>query len=111
VRERGSTDSGVLTLIMKEAGELLQYRNKPAEYVGRLYVSHKDEFDNDCTYMSCIGGDATRPPLRERLFTLDGLILLCMHSEQPVAQNRKTFSLPTVVYREEPRQIFTISIR
>lgn len=79
-------ESGNLTLTMRDAGELLQYRNKPAEYVGRLYASHKDEFDNDCTFMSCIGGSVNQPPQRERIFTLDGLILLCMFSEQPVAK-------------------------
>jgi len=44
------------------------------------------EFDNDCTYLSISdkGVDVHTPPVRHRVFTIEGLILLCMFSEQPV---------------------------
>jgi prophage antirepressor-like protein len=77
-------DGGKLTLTMKQIGEHLGYE-RPADQVGKLYLAHKAEFDNDCTEMTYIGGLVNRPPLRERVFTLDGLILLCMFSEQPGA--------------------------
>jgi hypothetical protein len=54
VRERGSTDNGVLTLTMKEAGELLQYKF-PVEQISKLYQAHKDEYDTDCTGLTIIG--------------------------------------------------------
>lgn len=44
-------------------------------------------FDNDCTQVSVSDiREYGAPPRRERVFTLDGLILLCMFSEQPVAK-------------------------
>lgn len=80
------SESGKLTLTMKEAGELLGY-SKPREAIGHIYSAHKDEFDNECTHLSVSDtADIHTPPVRERIFTLDGLILLCMFSEQPVAK-------------------------
>jgi len=73
-----------LCLSGEDIGKHLGYKN-PAEAVSRLFRLHADEFDNDCAQMSVMnipGG----PPRRERVFTLDGLILLCMFSEQPVAK-------------------------
>jgi prophage antirepressor-like protein len=78
---------GALTLTMKEAGELLGYEH-PKENISRLYAAHKDEFDHDCTQVAISATEVTanQPPRRERIFTLDGLIVLCFHSEQPVAK-------------------------
>lgn len=80
------TDDGKLTLTMRETGELLGYKH-PTDSISALFRSHKDEFDNDCTQMvvSTVR-EVGAPPIRERTFTIDGLILLCMFSEQPVAK-------------------------
>lgn len=74
---------------MREIGARLEYTD-PQNAINRLYLRHKDEFDNDCTHVSVSDTPASvnAPPTRERVFTLDGLILLCMFSEQPKA---KTF--------------------
>ncbi len=76
-----------LTLTMREIGALLQYKY-PLENVSKLYQDHKDEFDNDCTQIAVSAIQATvgRPPRRERIFTLEGLALICMFSEQPIAK-------------------------
>jgi prophage antirepressor-like protein len=80
-------DCGKLTLTMKEAGELLGYK-QPAKSVSNLFNEHKDEFDNDCTQITVsVIREVGAPPVRERCFTLDGLILLCMFSEQKIAKN------------------------
>ena len=78
-------DGKRLLLSMKEIGELLGYKN-PAESASKVYQGHKDEFDNDCTELavSAIPGESRQ--IRERLFTLEGLALLCMFSEQPIAK-------------------------
>jgi len=79
-------EGGKLTLTMKESGELLCYKN-PAISISNLYQEHKDEFDSDCTQLTVsVMPEVNRPPTRERVFTLDGLILLCMFSEQPIAK-------------------------
>ena len=69
---------------MREIGQILGYKD-PNDSIGRLYLHHKEEFDNDCTQLVYIGGAVNTPPNRERLFSLEGLILICMFSEQPIA--------------------------
>lgn len=81
-------DCGKLTLTLKETAEHLGYKDD-GQAIGRLFAAHRDEFDSDCTQINILAdtGSVGRPPLRQRVFTLDGLILLCMFSTQPKAQN------------------------
>lgn len=81
-------DGGRLTMTMRDAGEFLQYKH-PTKAIGHLYNEHRDEFDNDCTQISVSETRDGFPPQRERVFTIDGLILLCMFSEQVVAKKAR----------------------
>jgi len=78
---------GKLTLSMTDIGRHLGYAT-PRETISKLYQVHKDEFDSDCTQIvvSTTGVSVHEPPRKERVFTLDGLILICMFSEQPIAK-------------------------
>ncbi|MFH1739221.1 MAG: BRO family protein [bacterium] len=79
------SENGKLCLTPKEIGEVLGYK-QPGKSVDNLYNEHKDEFDNDCTQITVSVNRDGYPPQRERIFYLDGLILLCMFSEQPIAK-------------------------
>jgi prophage antirepressor-like protein len=79
-------DNGQMVLTMEEAGKLYGYAN-PRDGVSNLLKLHRDEFDSDCTHMLVMSvADVHRPPLHERVFTLEGLLLLGMFCELPNAK-------------------------
>ncbi len=78
-------EDGKLSLTAEEAGRLFEYR-QPGKAIDHLYRGHRDEFDNDCTQVAILAVRDGSPPRRERIFFLEGLILLSMLSEQPRAK-------------------------
>jgi prophage antirepressor-like protein len=74
-----------MTLTMQQIGELLAMKH-PSKGVSHIYNTNQDEFDNDCTHISITETRDGGPPRRERVFTIEGLILICMRSDQPNAK-------------------------
>ncbi len=102
-----SEDDGELWLTAAEIGEALGYA-QPNQAISKLFREHKDDFSNDInlivdtTIRVNLLGDSIRvkanPPNRERIFNLEGIALICMFSEQPIA---KEFRNPGPVLRSD----------
>lgn len=83
-------EKGTLWLTTREIGEALEYEN-PRVSIHTLYRAHADEFDNDSTrVIDTITGENT--PIRIREFSIEGVMLLAMFSEQPLAKKLRKWA-------------------
>jgi len=81
---RKTTDGQDLVVTMEDVGKALQYAN-PRQSIDKIFREHRDEFDGDITsvVVSATSGNLER---RARVFNLEGIALICMFSEQPIAK-------------------------
>lgn len=109
---RRAEDGEELWLNAAEIGKALNYKN-PAGAIRNIAKQHADEFDSSVSqiHVSCIRAEL--PPTKERLFNLEGIALICMFSEQPIAKQfrkwvrRVAKEVLTKGKYEEPRLIQT----
>ncbi len=94
-----SEDDGELWLTAAEIGKALGYTH-PAQSINYLHKQHKDEFDNHITQVvdTTIPSNLTR---KIRIFNLEGIALICMFSEQPIAKKFRKW------VRRVAKEVFT----
>jgi len=86
--EAFNDENGRLLMSSKQCGEMLEY-TKASERINDLFRKHQDEFEEGFTHANHLHRESRcnskgRPS--SRYFTLEGLALICMFSEQPVAK-------------------------
>ncbi len=90
------SEDGELWLPAAEIGKALGYAH-PKQSIDKLVREHSDEFDSNINQVVLSATSDGNLQTKTRLFNIEGIALICMFSEQPIA---KKFRNPGPMLRE-----------